>query len=96
MKSSKKPTSSDIARETGYSKTTVSFAFNSPSRISQEARDKILEVAKRLEYTPDPMARNFSLGRHKSIGFLLPQLIMLLLMVLFRWAFGLILKLENP
>ena len=73
MKSSKKTTISDIARETGYSKTTVSFAFNSPSRISQEARDKILEVAKRLEYTPDPMARNFSLGRHKSIGFLLPQ-----------------------
>ena len=73
MKSIKKTTISDIARETGYSKTTVSFAFNSPSRISQEARDKILEVAKRLEYTPDPMARNFSLGRHKSIGFLLPQ-----------------------
>lgn len=73
MKSSKKITISDIARETGYSKTTVSFAFNSPSRISQEARDKIFEVAERLEFTPDPMARNFSLGRHKSIGFLLPQ-----------------------
>lgn len=73
MKDKKKTTISDIARETGYSKTTVSFAFNAPSRISQEARDKILAVAKALDYTPDPMARNFSLGRHKSIGFLLPQ-----------------------
>ena len=73
MKDKKKTTISDIARETGYSKTTVSFAFNAPSRISQEAREKILAVAKALDYTPDPMARNFSLGRHKSIGFLLPQ-----------------------
>lgn len=71
----KKTTISDIARESGYSKTTVSFAFNSPSRISSQACEKILEVARRLDYMPDPMARNFSLGMHKSIGFLLPQTI---------------------
>ena len=71
----RKTTISDIARESGYSKTTVSFAFNSPSRISREACEKILEVARRLDYMPDPMARNFSLGMHKSIGFLLPQTI---------------------
>lgn len=71
----RKTTISDIARESGYSKTTVSFAFNSPSRISSQACEKILEVARRLDYMPDPMARNFSLGMHKSIGFLLPQTI---------------------
>ena len=71
--SSKRPTIKDIARESGYSKTAVSFAFNDPSRISDKACSHILETAQRLGYIPDPMARNFSLRRHLSIGFLLPQ-----------------------
>lgn len=71
----KRPTIKDIARESGYSKTAVSFAFNEPSRISAKARQIILETAERLGYIPDPMARNFSLRRHLSIGFLLPQII---------------------
>ncbi|MGH0051763.1 MAG: LacI family DNA-binding transcriptional regulator [Sphaerochaetaceae bacterium] len=69
----KRPTIKDIARESGYSKTAVSFAFNDPSRISEKACRQILETAERLGYIPDPMARNFSLRRHLSIGFLLPQ-----------------------
>lgn len=71
----KRPTIKDIARESGYSKTAVSFAFNDPKRISEKARSHILATAKRLGYIPDPMARNFSLRRHLSIGFLLPQII---------------------
>lgn len=72
---SKRPTIKDIARESGYSKTAVSFAFNAPSRISEKACRQILETAERLGYIPDPMARNFSLRRHLSIGFLLPQVV---------------------
>jgi len=71
----KRPTIKDIARESGYSKTAVSFAFNDPSRISEKACRQILETAERLGYIPDPMARNFSLRRHLSIGFLLPQVV---------------------
>lgn len=71
----KRTTISDIAKRAGYSKTAVSFAFNCPDRISDEAREKILQVAKELDYYPDPMARNFSLGRHMTIGFLLPQMV---------------------
>lgn len=70
----KRVTIQDIAEKSGYSKTAVSFAFNSPDRISKEAVEKILQTAKDLDYIPDPMARNFSLGRHMSIGFLLPQI----------------------
>lgn len=73
MAKAKRATISDIAEKSGYSKTAVSFAFNCPHRISASARDRILEIAKELDYIPDPMARNFSLGRHMSIGFLLPQ-----------------------
>lgn len=71
----KRPTIKDIARESGYSKTAVSFAFNDRSRISEKAYLQILDTAKKLGYIPDPMARNFSLRRHLSIGFLLPQMV---------------------
>lgn len=73
MKREGKTTIADIARKSGYSKTAVSFAFNNPNRISKEAFDTIMKVAKDLSYIPDPMARNFLTGKHYSIGFLLPQ-----------------------
>ncbi|MDD2231788.1 MAG: LacI family DNA-binding transcriptional regulator [Sphaerochaetaceae bacterium] len=73
MTRGKRATINDIARETGYSKSTISFAFNNPQRIGVDTRKKILEVADQLGYIPDPMARNFSLQRQRSIGFLLPQ-----------------------
>lgn len=76
MTQGKRPTIKDIAQESGYSKTAVSFAFNEPSRISAKARAQILEVANSLGYIPDPMARNFSLRKHMSVGFLLPQDVM--------------------
>ena len=69
----KRITINDIARLSGYSKTAVSFAFNDPSRISVKACQTIRKVAEDLGYYPDPLARNFSLQHHGSIGFLLPQ-----------------------
>ena len=71
--STRKTTISDIASKTGFSKTTVSFAFNKPERISPETRERILEVAREEGYIPDPMARNFASGNHMSVGLLLPQ-----------------------
>ncbi len=69
----KRTTIADIAKASGYSKTSVSFAFNFPERIGKEAREKILDIAKELNFSPDPIARNFSRGQHMTIGFLLPQ-----------------------
>lgn len=66
-------TINDIARIAGYSKTSVSFAFNDPSRISERAREKILAIAGELGYVPDPVARNLTLGTHGTIGLLLPE-----------------------
>ena len=65
----------DIARISGYSKTTVSFAFNDPSRIGKETREKIMRIADDLGYVPDPVARNLSLRHHGTIGLLLPEVI---------------------
>jgi len=75
MSTSRRVTINDIARISGYSKTSVSFAFNEPGRISVKAREAILKAAEELGYIPDPLARNFSLQRHHTIGILLPHLI---------------------
>jgi DNA-binding LacI/PurR family transcriptional regulator len=69
----KRPTIKDIARVSGFSKTSVSFAFNDPKRLSKATVEKIMLTAKELGYFPDPLARNLSLQKHFSIGFLLPQ-----------------------
>jgi DNA-binding LacI/PurR family transcriptional regulator len=70
-------TINDIARISGYSKTSVSFAFNDPGRISEKARARILSIAEELGYIPDPVARNLTLRRHGTIGLLLPETISL-------------------
>ena len=69
----KKITINDLARITGFSKSTVSFALNDSKKIKDETKDYILQKANELGYIPDPSARNFSLKRQNSIGFLLPQ-----------------------
>lgn len=69
----KRITIADIARESGYSKTAVSFAFNRPERLSREARKKIVEIAERLGYIPDPLARNLSRSSSDAVGLLLPH-----------------------
>ncbi len=66
-------TINDIAKATGYSKTTVSFAFNAPRQISAEAREKIVETATELGYVPDPIARSLSQRNLGTIGLLLPH-----------------------
>lgn len=63
----------DIAELAGVSKTTVSFAFNDPSRISVETRDRILKIAEERGYVPDPIARTLFSRRVGSVGFLVPQ-----------------------
>lgn len=70
-------TINDIARISGYSKTSVSFAFNDPGRISEKARSRILAIASELGYVPDPVARNLTIGRYGTIGLLLPETISL-------------------
>lgn len=53
-----KVTSVDVARTAGVSQSTVSRAFDSNSKISQETRDLIIETARRLNYVPNSIARS--------------------------------------
>jgi len=63
----------DVARVAGVSKTSVSFAFNNPERLSADTARRILEVADELGYRPDPVARMLSQGRTRTLGILTPQ-----------------------
>lgn len=69
----KNVTITDIAEKTGYSKTTVSFAFNWPNRISSEAVEKIMKCANELGYKGTSDILQDSANRYKTICVLLPE-----------------------
>ena len=69
----RKVTISDIAREAGVSKTAVSFAFNMPGRLSEKTARHILDIARQLGYTPNPIARSLNTRRTNALGVLVPQ-----------------------
>src|SRR3954453_5766650 len=68
-----KPTSSDVAAAAGVSRSAVSFAFNSPHRISASTRERILAAAQQMGYAPNTLARMLQAGQTQSLGVLLPQ-----------------------
>jgi DNA-binding LacI/PurR family transcriptional regulator len=68
-----RPRIADVAREAGVSKTSVSFAFNSPERLSPDTAARIREVADALGYRPHPVARMLSQRRTWTLGVLTPQ-----------------------
>ena len=71
--SQRRVTINDIARQAGVSKTAVSFAFNTPNRLSAETTERILEVARQLGYAPNPIARSLNTRRTNAIGVIVPQ-----------------------
>lgn len=50
----------DIARETGFSVMTVSRVFNTPELVKASTRNKILEVAEKMNYHPNNIARSLA------------------------------------
>ena len=68
-----RPTIKDIAEKAGVSKTTVSFALNEPSRISEATYKRIMSVVAEVGYVPDPVARTLTTKRLGALGLLLPQ-----------------------
>ncbi|WP_144016812.1 LacI family DNA-binding transcriptional regulator [Beutenbergia cavernae] len=65
-----RPTLSDVAREAGVSLATASRAINgSPTRtVRADLRERVLEAAARLEYTPDANAQAMARGQTTSVG----------------------------
>jgi DNA-binding LacI/PurR family transcriptional regulator len=65
-----RPTQRQIAEEVGVSRTTVSLVLNDVPdvRISPETRQRILEVARRLDYYPHAAARRLVSGKTRTIA----------------------------
>lgn len=62
----------DIARETGYSITTVSRALNNYDDVSAETKAHIRDTADRLGYYPNVTAQHLRQRRTDTLGFIIP------------------------
>jgi DNA-binding LacI/PurR family transcriptional regulator len=73
--SKKRVTSSEVAREAGVSRTTVSFVLNNAPNtgIPEETRRKVLDAAHRLKYHPNVTGRRLASGRTETLAFVMHQ-----------------------
>ncbi|MDI2028068.1 LacI family DNA-binding transcriptional regulator [Saccharopolyspora sp. TS4A08] len=69
----KRPTIIDIAREVGVSKAAVSYALNGRGGVSQETRERILDVAAELGWRASSAARALSSDRAATVGVVLAR-----------------------
>lgn len=58
----------DIAREVGLSVTAVSRALNGHKDVSEATRARVIEVARRLNYQPNSIARGLVMQRSRTVG----------------------------
>jgi len=58
----------DIAKQAGYSISTVSYALNGSDKVTEETRQKILTIANELGYVPNGAARMLRSRGTKIIG----------------------------
>jgi DNA-binding LacI/PurR family transcriptional regulator len=67
-------TSADVAAAAGVSRATVSYVLNGvDARVSDETRERVLEAARTLGYTPNAMASALRAGRTSVVIFALPN-----------------------
>ncbi len=70
-----KYTIKDIARETGYSISTVSRVLNNKEEgMSKETRKRILEVVKEMNYRPNQFARGLITKKSNMLGLIVPNI----------------------
>jgi LacI family kdg operon repressor len=71
----RRATISDVAREAGTGKTSVSRFLNGETNVlSAELRSRIETAIKRLDYRPNQMARGLKRGRNRLIGMLVADI----------------------
>lgn len=71
MKKDKRTSIKDVANAVGVSTSLVSIVLNGKSkqyRIGEEVAQRVVEIAKELNYTPNSSARNLRVGKSQLIG----------------------------
>ena len=68
-------TSADVARESGVSRTTVSYVLNGTegAKISEATQERVRDAARRLGYSPSAAARTLRRGRNDLVLCVLPD-----------------------
>src|SRR5687768_12316730 len=61
-------TVADVARAAGVSKATAARVLGGYGIVSDAVREKVLAVAKALDYRPNELARSMTTGRSGAIG----------------------------
>ena len=71
----RRPTAADVARQAGLSRATVSYVLNNTPHqvIPARTRQRVLDAAAELGYTPSAAARALSSGRSDVVLLLLPD-----------------------
>lgn len=64
----------DIAQQLNVSISTVSRALSNHPRIGLSTKEKVLALAQKLNFRPNPMAVNFKNSKSKNIGIIIPEL----------------------
>ena len=62
-----------IAKLSGVSRSTVSRVINNEPNVSEVTRDKVMQVVKRVNYTPNAAARGLAAGRTHVLGLVIPM-----------------------
>ena len=58
----------DVAKAAGVAVSTASYALNGSSKVSEKTKEKIIQAAKELNYTPNNAARNLKTRKTNLIG----------------------------
>ena len=72
-RASRHATLADVAKRTGVSVATVSLALNGSTRVAEETRERVIEIARGLNYSPNVMAQGLVTRRSRVIGLVLPS-----------------------
>lgn len=72
MNKQSKPTLRDIAKELRLNTSTISRALNNHPRISDQTKNAVLRVAKKINYQPNELAAALRMGKSNIIGLVVP------------------------
>ncbi|MGC4109584.1 MAG: LacI family DNA-binding transcriptional regulator [Nocardioides sp.] len=67
------PTLEEVAARAGVSRATASRVLRGDSKVSERARESVLEAAQAISYVPNLAARSLVTGRSDSVAFLVEE-----------------------
>lgn len=65
----------NIAQELCISVSTVSRALAGDKNIRKETKERVLEMARKLGYRPNPVATNLKFGHSNTVGVIVPEMV---------------------